>query len=197
MTGFYFSLEQLRSAPPEVRRWVEREVAASLAALARPDREPAGLRAPALAACRPEEALKIFERIKGDFLLSQVFFELARERPAWPEMAPLHAIGIADLLRHTRVSDGERLFDYFAAINRIFQTVRNDPEANLFGFDEEGHLYIHEMTQQSIRQVWEHLSAARPELVEGPQIGSARGFTPPHLGPSEDVATHTPSELSL
>jgi hypothetical protein len=192
MTGFYFSLEELRSAPPEVRRWVEREVAASMAALAGPGRQPAGLSEPALAACRPEEALKVFDLIKGDFLLSQVFFELARERPAWPQTAPLHAIGIADLLRHTRVSDGERLFQYFAAINRVFQAVRNDAEANLFGFDEEGHLYIHETTYLSIRQVWEHLHAA-PSGASG----SAGGFAPPHLGPSEDVATHAPSELSL
>ncbi len=192
MTQFCFSLEELRSAPLEVRRWVEREIGTSLAAFARPEREPAGLSAPALAACRPEEALKVFERIKSNFLLSQVFLELARERPVWPQMAPLQAIRIADLLRHTRVADGERLFEYVAEINRVFQAVRNDPEANLFGFDEEGHLYIHEMTHLSIRQVWEHLTSAPPSAV-----GGAQGFAPPRLGPSEDVVTHAPSELSI
>jgi hypothetical protein len=189
MTGFYLSLEQLRSAPPEVRRWVERAVAASLAALAGSGRQPPGLGAPSLAALSPEEALKVFERIKGDFLLSQVFFELARETPAWPQTAPLYAIGIAELLRHTRLVDGERLFDYFAAINRVFQAIRNDPEANLFGFDQEGHIYIHETTHLSIRRLWEHLSAAA--------LPAAGDFAPPHLGPSEEVATHAPSERSF
>jgi hypothetical protein len=37
----------------------------------------------------------------------------------------------------------------FAAINQVFQTVRNDPEAALFGFDQYGHVYIHESTHNS------------------------------------------------
>jgi hypothetical protein len=188
MTGFYLSLEQLRAAPPEVRRWVEREVAASLAALAGARREPTGLGEPSLAALTAEEALKIFEQIRGDFLLSQVFFELARDTFASPQTSPLYAIGIAEILRHTRLLDGDRLFDYFAAINRVFQAVRNDPEANLFGFDQEGHIYIHETTHLSIRRVWERLSAAA--------LPAAGEFAPPHLGPSEEVATHAPSERS-
>ena len=77
----------------------------------------------------------MFDSIKDNFLLSQVFFELAREMPAGRAAPPLHALNIADLLRHTRLPDGDRLADCFTAINQIFQTVRNDPEAALFGFD--------------------------------------------------------------
>jgi hypothetical protein len=36
MIGFAFSPEQLKSTPPEVRRWVEYEVAATVAAFGRP-----------------------------------------------------------------------------------------------------------------------------------------------------------------
>jgi hypothetical protein len=32
MTNFTFSIEQVRSAPPEVRRWIEHEIRAALAA---------------------------------------------------------------------------------------------------------------------------------------------------------------------
>ena len=161
MIGYCLSLDQLRAAPPEVRRWIEREVAASLTALSGPPHELAQQHAASLAACLPEEALQIFELIKGDFLLSQVFFELARDTPANPALAPLHAIDVGDLLRHTRIPDGDRLADYFEAINQAFRAIRNDPEASLFGFDPQGHVFIHETTRRSIRQVWERLVAAR------------------------------------
>ena len=52
----------------------------------------------------------MFQLIKDNFLLSQVFFELARDTPAGRAAPPLHALNIAELLRHTRLSDGDRLF---------------------------------------------------------------------------------------
>src|SRR5271165_6438133 len=189
MTSFTFSLEQLRAAPPEVRRWVEHEIGAALGALSRLDHDPSQVHSAALAACTPEEALQMFELIKDNFLLSQVFFELARETPAGRTAPPLHGLNIADLLRHTRLSDGDRLGDCFTAINQIFQRVRNDPEAALFGFDQYGHVYIHETTHHSIRQVWEQLFAAHSAAASGPAPGA---FTLPRLGPSEDIASHVP-----
>jgi len=114
---------------------VEHEIGAALGALSRLDHDPSQVHSAALAACTPEEALQMFELIKDNFLLSQVFFELARETPAGRTAPPLHALNIVDLLRHTRLPDGDRLADCFTAINQIFQTIRNDPEAALFGFD--------------------------------------------------------------
>ena len=184
MIGFSFSLEQIRSAPPEVRHWAERQIAAGLAQIAGSAREPGPVRGTALAACKPDEAAQLFELIKGDFLLSQVFFELGRELPGAHDAAPLHAVGITDLLRHTRLGRVERLSDYFAAINQTFQAIRNDPEATLFGFDEQGHVYIHETTCRSIRQLWEQLFAGPP---------TPAGFPPPHLGWGEEVAAHMPA----
>jgi len=187
MTSFTFSLEQLRAAPPEVRRWVEHEIGAALGALGRLDRDQSQVHTAALAACSPEEALQMFESIKDNFLLSQVFFELARETPAGRSAPPLHALNISDLLRHTRLSDGDRLADCFTAINQIFQTVRSDPEAALFGFDQYGHVYIHETTHHSIRGLWEQLFATDQHAASRP---APFGMTLPHVGPSEDIAGH-------
>lgn len=142
MTSFTFSLEQLKSAPMEVRLWIEHEIATTLAALGRPERDPSQVHAPALAACTPGETLQIFELIKGNFLLSQVYFELGREMPASPIGPPLHALSIAEILRHTRLPDGDRLADCLTAINQAFQTIRNAPDAALFGFDQRGHVYV-------------------------------------------------------
>jgi len=189
MTSFTFSVEQVKSAPPEVRRWFEREIAASVAALGRPEHDPSQAHAAALAACTPDEAFQIFELIKGNFLLSQVYFELGREMPSSPAAPPLHALSIADILRHTRLPDGDRLGDCLTAINQAFQSIRNTPDAALFGFDQYGHVYIHETTHHSIRQVWEQLFAAHSAAASGPPPGA---FTLPRLGPSEDIASHVP-----
>jgi hypothetical protein len=196
MTNFSFSSEQLRSAPPEVRRWAEREMAAGLAQIFGPARHPGPVHETTLTACTPEEAAQLFELIKGNFLLSQVFFELGHETPGMHGGTPLHAVGIGDLLRHTRLGRGERLSDYFAAINQAFRAIRNDQEATLLGFDQQGHVYIHEATCRSIRHLWEQLFAA-PQLATG-DGALANGpmaveFAPPHLGPSEAVAAHIPA----
>jgi len=190
MTSFTFSLEQLKAAPPEVRRWVEHEIGAALGALSRFDHDPAQVHSTALGACTPEEALQVFAAIKDNFLLSQVFFELARETPAGRAAPPLHAVNIAELLRHTRLSDGDQLADCLTAINQVFRTVRNDPEAALFGFDQYGHVYIHESTHQSVRRAWEQLFITDQYAANRP---APLGMTLPRLGPSEDIAGHVPS----
>jgi hypothetical protein len=187
MTSFTFSLEQLKAAPPEVRRWIEHEIGAALDVLGRLDQGSSHAHDASLAACTTEEALQMFEAIKDNFLLSQVFFELAREAPAGRAAPPLHALNIADMLRHTRLPDGDRLADCLTAINQMFQRARNDPEAALFGFDQFGHVYIHEETHHSIRTLWEQLFAGQTSRPV------PTGIDLPHLGPSEDVAGHAPA----
>lgn len=195
MMSFTFSIDQLRSAPPEVRRWIEREVTAAVASLQGVDHDPSQLHAATLAACTPQEAAEVYELIRSNFLLSQVFFELAREAPRNRGEAPLHALGLADMLRHTRVGDGDRLVECFTAINQAFQTVRNDPEASLFGFDPYGQVWIHQTTHDSIRELWEQLFHHQPPMAAGPAIAATgpalAGFRPAHVGPSEDIAQHT------
>ena len=195
MTSFTFSIEQIRSAPPEVRRWIEREIAATVAALSKADHDASQVHEATLAACAPDEAAQVFELVKGNFLLSQVFFELAREAPNSRGTSPLYPISIADILRHTRLGDGDRLVDCFTAINQAFQSIRKDHEATLFGFDQYGHVFIHQTTHDSVRRLWQQLVATRPPLTQ--ELGAGDGqaeadFTPPHLGPSEDIAHHTP-----
>src|SRR5690349_5002546 len=175
MTSFTFTPEQFRSAPLEVRRWIEHEIAATLATLSKSEHDPSEVHAAALAACMPHEAAEVFELIKGNFLLSQVYFELAREAPSSPGSPPLHALSIAEILRHTRLADGDRLVDCFTAINQAFQTIRNDPEATLFGFDQQGHVFIHQTTHDSIRQLWEQLFTTHAPIAGGPGL---TGFTP-------------------
>jgi len=200
MTSFTFTTEQVRAAPPEVKRWIEREIAASLAVMSKSEHDPSQVHAASLAACMPEEAMQLFDLIKVNFLLAQVFFELARETPNSHGAAPLYPISIADILRHTRLGDGDRLVDCFTGINKAFQSIRNDPEATLFGFDQYGHVFVHQTTHDSVRQIWEQLFTTHPPIAGGSVVGEGPmpgGFSPPHLGPSEDIAQHTPRSASM
>lgn len=193
MTNFTFTTQDLRSAPAEVRRWLIGRIESELAALASAmpvAGAPAG--SPALAACTPEEALAIFDLVKGDFAATHVFLELARDELESGAAAPLHAVNIGALLRNTRLDD-HRLVSCLRTINRAFQEVRRDPEAMLFGFDQANHVYVHETTYRSIHNLWQQLAqlhapteARAAEPVEWPPAG----FQPRQLGPSESIAAH-------
>jgi hypothetical protein len=67
---------------------------------------------------------------------------------------------------------------------------RNDPEAALFGFDQYGHVYIHETSHQSVCRAWEQLFIADQQAASQP---APLGMTLPHLGASEDIAGHAPA----
>jgi len=189
VTSFTFTAEQIRSAPAEVRRWFESEIAAAFALATQ---LPAPAHSPKLTACSPEEAVRVFELINADFAAVQVFLELARQVPVASGVAPLHAFSIGEIKRHLRLSD-DRLADGFGLINQAFQRVHDDPEAALFGFDQANHVYIDEITHRSIRALWEGLVQLRSSATAGaavPGSPSTFGFTPPHVGPSEDIASH-------
>jgi hypothetical protein len=198
MISFAFSLDQVKSAPPEVRRWIEGE---AVAALSRTEPDSSHPHAAALEACTPEEAGEIYKLIKGNFLLSQVFFELGREMPGNRGRTPLRSLNLADMLRHTRLGDGDRLVDCLNAITQAFRTVRNEPEAVLFGFDQYGQVWIHQTTHDSIRALWEQLFHRQPPIAGEPASATTEpalaGFTLPHLGPSEDVAQHGPAQVGI
>lgn len=198
MTSFTFTAEQLRLAPPEVRRWAVQEIAQALAAAERPSHDPSQVRAAALAACTEEEALHVFTMIRTNFVLTQVFFELARDAAPGARVPPLHPLNTADILRHTRLAQGDGLIECFNVINEAFRQVRGVAEASLFGFDGHGHVYIHEGTHLSIRRVFEELlkptptapsvQAAEPPVASSavPQFGT--GEQPVRQPSAEDMA---------
>jgi hypothetical protein len=193
-SGFTFSAEQLRSAPPEVRRWIATEMAQTIATLGMTSPAGAQLSPPTLTVYTRDEALQIFEAIRGNFLLAQLLFELAREPGVEPTQPGLHPLRVTDVLRHTRISDGDRLMEALSALNTVFRQLRNDPEAALFGFDDYGHVYIHEVTHRSVRQLWEEIMRATPMPVAPHGAPEASmplfSFSVPALGPSEAVAAH-------
>jgi hypothetical protein len=170
MTSFTFSAEQVRTAPPEVRRWMESEV---LRALRGPlDQDQSKERANELKPVSFEEVVRIFNLIANNFIVVQVFFELGRETPFVHDIPQLHALDFADIVRHTQLADTNHVIECLNLINQALQNVRNDPQASVFAADEHGHVFVHDATSQNIRKLWEHLvtthSAERQGLATEP-----------------------------
>jgi hypothetical protein len=184
MTSFTFSAEQVKSAPPEVRRWIENEVTKALALQAPSVHDPSKMQASALAACTIDEVAQLFNLISGNFLVTQVFFELARETPLTHILPSLHALNLSDMQRHVQLTDGHVLFECLSVINQALQRIRNDADASLFGRDESGHVYVHETTHRNIRRLREQLVLAHSSAVLN-QPNEASGAEPEGLEAGE------------
>jgi hypothetical protein len=77
MIGITLSSEQIRTAPAEVRRWIEHEVAVSLGLhVQTPDSQG---RTEQLAICSLDELATILSLVQGVFPAVNVFFELGRK----------------------------------------------------------------------------------------------------------------------
>lgn len=190
MTAFTFSVEQLRAAPPEVRRWFAGEIARTLGTVEAG--HPAALRHAeqmTLATCTAAEALRVFELIGNDAITTRLFFELAREGALNTALPGLHALRMTDLLHHLGLPNQETLLGGLALIDRAFRQVHGEEAGSLFGYDDAGQIYLHETTQASIRRVWQELVQARAAAEREAEQGVA-GFVPPHVGPSEEIAAH-------
>jgi hypothetical protein len=192
VTSFTFSVEQVRSAPPEVRDWMQDEIAAALLAVAKA-RPEAGKHTAALAVCTADEALRLFEMIRGNFAAAQVFLELALAAPV--AGSNLYALETGRILRRARLSE-DRLLDRFRMILEVFQQLRQDPAAALLGFDQNNHVFIDAATNHNIRNLWQELVAMRAAMLSAPVPSPSSGFisapTPPQRGDRR-----APADLSL
>jgi hypothetical protein len=191
MVGITLSPEQIRTAPPVVRQWLEREIAHSLGL--GPSAEPGPPDAPHLAACSPQEAMAIYASIRSMLPVVSVFFEFGREGTAIGDQG-LVAFRLADMLRDTRLPDPQHLATCLDVIDRAFRLARGDDHAVLSILDPRGYCIVAEATRRSVLAVWEQEMAvqqlpdgAEPEGVEVSPADhfSTSGALPPqsiHLG---------------
>jgi hypothetical protein len=83
MAGITLTADEIKAAPPEVRRWLEQEIVRAFGVPSAP--APAG--APALIGCNVEEAREMLALVQGMLPVVSVLFELGREAAkAWPCM---------------------------------------------------------------------------------------------------------------
>jgi hypothetical protein len=181
MVGLVLTPEQVNSAPPEVRAWLHSLLETEYGG---PELRQAGRDGTGnLAAMETEEAVAVLDRIRGDFLACQVFFEFGREASHTAHLPPqLHRVAVPDVMRHTQIADIQHLAACFDTISAAFRDVRGDPEASLIGFDQNGGCYVHATTRRSIQAVWRQMSrpgeAATPDAGPSPFGPSPSGSSP-------------------
>ena len=174
MVGITLTPEQIKSAPLEVRDWLEHEVAASLGFggaidLATPQR---------LATCTLQEAEAVYASVSGMFSVVNVFFELGREG-ATIVQGGLEAFRLADILRHTRLSDMRTLLGCLELVDQTFREIRKDDDAALFALDRRGYCIVATETRHSILSLWIQLLAAQ-QIMRREDAADANGaFTRP------------------
>ena len=169
MVALTLSPDQIRNAPPEVQRWLEHELLASLG-LGMSTAEP---NAPSLVACSSEEASMALALLQGMIPVVSVFFELGREG-ASTGIEGVTAFRLDDIVRHTRLQTLEQIVACLDTINEAVRQVRGDRHATFYGLDSRGYCFITERTQHSIARIWQELISARksePIVLRSPQPG--------------------------
>jgi hypothetical protein len=183
MVGITLSAEQVRSAPPEVRRWLEQQLALTLG-LNAPEPPPAPASRPHLIALSVEEAFRVFSLIQGTLPVINVFFELGREG-ASVAVRGIEAYALMDILRHTRLQRLDQVVACLDAINEAVKRTRGDADASFYGLDDRGYCFIAEQTQRSILRLWKHVTGE--SAIDAAMPGRAvpdTGMSPAATSPS-------------
>ena len=165
MVGITLSPEQIRAAPPEVRRWIEQEVLHMLRLgpeIERESAEDAARQAPPhIIACTPDDAAHILTIIRQVPSAVAVYLELGRD-PGIGGQNGMRVLRLADLQRHARLPDMRQLLEAMTAITAAFNGLPHESGAMLFGIDERGLCIISEQSQHSIAQLWHTLLGLTP-----------------------------------
>jgi hypothetical protein len=175
MIGITLSSEQIRSAPAEVRRWIEREVMTSLGLqqLTTDDNKPHGEH---LVACSEAEVAAILSQIQGVLPAVNVFFEFGRQGAIFGR-PNIEAFRLLDIAHHTRLPDVTQVVACIDIINQAFSRVCGDPTAKFCGFDREGHCFIALETQQNILRLWQRVIASQQLAPEREVAGPDRAVS--------------------
>ena len=164
MIGITLSIEQIRAAPPEVRRWIEHEVIAALGVAAATPAAAPKTSASHLVACTQEDIAAVLARIQGYLPAVNVLFEFSRPGISMGQ-PPLMQFRLMDILHHTRLKNIDQVIECIDAINRALAEVRGDAALRFCGFDHEGHCLIAPQTQASVAAVWQEMTSASPRVA--------------------------------
>jgi len=157
MVGLTLSAEQIRSAPQEVRRWLEQEIMRTLGL--QPGHEFAAQAAtPPLAACNLEETRDILSLVQNMLPVVSVFFELGREAHSIPVRA-MRAFNLSDIQRGSRLHAAQQVIECLDILSQAMRQVKSDAEATFYGLDNQGHCLIAESTMRSILRLWQEIVA--------------------------------------
>lgn len=186
MIGITLSSEQIRTAPPEVQRWIEREVVTSLGLQAAPA-EGDKPHAEHLAVCSEEHAAAILSQIEDVLPAVNVFFEFGRQGAIFGQ-PNIEAFRLIDIAHHVRLPDVAQVVACLDLINQAFGRACGDASAKFCGFDREGHCFIAAETQQNILRLWQKVIASQ-QLARASQQEPAPARVPSGAVSSAEAET--------
>jgi hypothetical protein len=171
MIGITLTSEQIRNAPTEVRRWIEREVMSAFGQQPQPadGGKPHGEH---LAVCSPEQTRAVLAQIQGVLPVVNVFFELGRQGAIFGQ-PNIEAYRLLDIAHHTRLPDVTQVVACLDIINQAFGNARGDATAKFCGIDREGHCFIPMETQQNILRLWQNVIARQQIVLEDEDASAA------------------------
>jgi hypothetical protein len=174
MMGLTLSAEQIRSAPPEVRRWLEQEIMRTLGL--QPGHQLGAQEAAApLVGCNIEEVQGMLSLVRGMLPVVSVFFELGREAGSL-SVHGMRAFRLSDMLRNTRLHTPEQVIECLDVLTEALRRVRGDVAAVFYTLDEQGHCIVAEATMRSILRLWHEIVAQRalqPQAAETADASAA------------------------
>ena len=160
MTGITLTMDEIKAAPPEVRRWLEHELLRALGVQA-----AAPTSAPALIGCNIEEVRDMLALTQSMLPVVGVLFELGRESGG-VAVHGLRAFRIADIQRQLRMQSAQQVIECLDLLTEALRRVRGDHASAFYATDEQGHCLIAEAKMHSILRLWQELvghRTARPE----------------------------------
>lgn len=161
MVGVTLSPDQIRQAPPEVRRWLEQQIAATLGfkphppPLVEPERRLVG--------CGPAQVRAVLAEIQGALPVANVFFELGRET-AVASARGLRALRLDEIGRNARLQSAEQVVRCLDAIDAALRRVTAAPEAAMTGLDDAGHCIVADVTARNILALWQEIAGGGPAV---------------------------------
>ena len=193
MLGITLTLEQIRTAPVEVRRWIEHELAKSLG-LQPQESKTSQLGREHLAACSPQEAIAVLSLIREMLPVVNVFFELGRQGTSFGREG-VEALRLVDILHHARLQSVDQVIACLDVINEAVRRVTDDVAATVYALDDRGDCLIATQTQRSVFRIWQQAVVGEeiPASLSGEGLPAPTSVGPlpvtPSAFPSSGIAS--------
>lgn len=191
MVDITLSSDRIRTAPVEVRRWIENELADSLG-MSTPPLPPTHHER--LVTCSAQEVGQILDFVQGMPPVVNVLLEIGRvagsRLPNKIVMTTLHEISA-----RAHLQAAPQVIACLRIINEALQQIRGDQDALLCSVDEEERCYIAFETQAHIQEVWQAILAAHEHAFASKPIETS--CAPPYMvAPAPSAQEGTPGQAT-
>lgn len=166
MIGITLSAEQIRTAPPDVRRWIEHQVLSDLGLGAEmPHAATPPAQSAHLASLTVDDAARLLAQLDEVLPAVNVLFEFGRPGIAFGQ-PPVMMFRLIDILHHTRLQSTSQVMACLETINAALTEIGRDPTVRFCGFDNVGHCLVTPETQRAIATLWQSVIAKQQAVAD-------------------------------